>query len=63
MQKTFITSLLNAEHIVTEKILFTFFYKSIAIKKLIIFVFIFLKKNLIFNTVLKMINQMMKKLA
>ena len=63
MQKTFTTFSLNAKHIVIEKISFTHFFKNIAIKKSIIFAFIFLKENLMFNTTLKMIDQMMKKLT
>ena len=63
MQKTFMTFSLNVKHIVTEKISFTHFFESIAIKKSIISAFIFLRKNSVFNTVLEVINQMMKKLA
>ena len=56
MQKIFMIFLLNVKHIVTEKISFTHFFKNIVIEKLIIFTLIFLKKNLMFNIVLEVID-------
>ena len=46
-----------------EKVSFTHFFKNIVTEKSIAFAFIFSEKNLMFDTVLKMINQIMKKLA
>ena len=57
------TSSLNAEHIITEKISFTHFFKNIVTEKSIISALIFLKENSVFNTMLKMTDQMMKKLT
>ena len=63
MQKTLTASSSNAEHIVTEKISFTHFFKSIVTKKSITSALIFLRENSVFDTALEVTDQMMKKLA
>ena len=63
MQKIFMTLSSDVKHIVTEKISFTHSFKSIATEKSIIFAFTFLKKDLMFDTMLKMTDQMIEKLA
>ena len=56
MQKILTAFSLNVKHIVIKKVSFIHFFKNIAIKKSIIFALIFLRENLVFNTVLEMID-------
>ena len=63
MQKTLTASSSNAEHIAIKKISSTYFFKNIVTEKSIISALIFSKKNSVFDTMLEVINQMMKKLT
>ena len=63
MQKTFTTSSSNVKHIAIKKVPFTHLLKSIVTEKSIISTLTLLKENSVFNTVLEVVNQVMKKLA
>ena len=56
MQKILTAFSLNVKHIIIEEISFTHFFKNIIIKKSITSAFTFSREDLMFNTVLEMID-------